>query len=100
MGKNNKRKSKVTTATEREQARLFTELRGQESRHIMDTRVESNVRYLRGRNIPIPTIPTLGEGPDTDHSLKETSDPPHSDRPPPTDPPPPPQLPPPASTRN
>ena len=47
---------------EREQARLATDLRGQEGQHLMNPQGESNVRRLRGRNVPIPIPPTLREG--------------------------------------
>ena len=80
---------------EREQARLRTNLRGHESHHLTDTRVESNVRHLRGRNVPIPIPPVLDEGSGTGHRPNETFDPRRPDQPQPTDPPPPPQLPPP-----
>ena len=51
---------------EREQARLATDLRGQESQHLLNPQGEGNVRRLRGRNVPIPIPPTLREGLRTD----------------------------------
>ena len=95
MGKNNKKKiNRVTTAMERERARLLTDLRGQGNQHLSDTQAEGNVRHLRGRNVPIPTPPTLGERSGTEIPSSEQPNSSQHDRPPPADPPLPPSLPP------
>ena len=61
MGKNTKKRV-TKVPMEREQARLATDLQGQEGQHLMNPQGESNVRRLRGRNVPIPIPPTLREG--------------------------------------
>ena len=61
MGKNTKKRV-TKVPMEREQARLATDLRGQEGQHLLNPQGESNFRRLRGRNVPIPIPPTLREG--------------------------------------
>ena len=67
---------------ERERARLLTDLRGQGNQHLSDTQAEGNVRHLRGRNVPIPTPPTLGERSGTEIPSSEQPNSSQHDRPP------------------